>query len=269
MAFEIVPIPSETNRLPIPCVIVSPANTSSSRGYIHLYHGITRLPFAAESLAAIYEDRAGLQHLADFHERTIVAPLLCASFGIDSFVDPAAVKYADFLARELPREVEALHGRPAARTDRLLVGFSKGGYAAIAALCRAPETFAVAVSRGGALDPAHTVVDLHWDNAFKSEAVFGPYWENQARYHRHSALALINRLANRDDVAIGVEVGLDDFLLKTHRRFHDRLIETRVPHSYTEMTGGHTIDTTDLTSLLATAQRLALGIEARARAKPR
>lgn len=257
MAFHLTSIHSETNGRPIPCVIVTPRDGAKpAAGYVYLFHGITRLPFATESLASIYDDPAGLQRLADFHERVIVAPFLGRSFGIDPYVDPAAVKYVAFLTRELPAQIEAVHGA-AHRGQRVLAGFSMGGYAAVSTLCRAPETFSVAVARAGVADLAHGVHDLHWDGAGPSEETLGPYWENQQRFHAESCFTLVNRLAKHRDVAIGLEVGLDDFLLPTNRRFRARLETAGVLHSYAELPGAHTIGTHDIAGMLATAHRLA------------
>src|SRR4028118_658622 len=76
--------------------------------------------------------------------------------------------------------------------------------------------------------------DLHWDDAAVPESVLGSYWKNQQTYHLNGNFNLLNKLADRKDVAIVIEVGRDDFLYKTNRRFRDRVDEMGIPYVYAE-----------------------------------
>jgi S-formylglutathione hydrolase FrmB len=253
---RVVMIPSAANTKSFATLLVAPTNADDAalRGLdiIFLLHGRNDFEVSEKGLQDMYGN-GHLQEIADMFRVILVAPMVGNTFYLDSPIDPE-VRAGTFVQKELPVEIDRILGRSSTREQRILCGFSMGGYGAVATLCQAPETYSVALSRAGAGDLATGVLDLGWDDAAFPLEVLGSYWDNPKLYRDHSCLTLLPRLKGREDVAFVVEVGVEDFLLTTNRKLRESLRKNGLRHTYTEVPGGHRYGADVLVSLLASLQ---------------
>jgi enterochelin esterase-like enzyme len=140
------------------------------------------------------------------------------------------------------------------RESRFLAGFSMGGYGAVSLLCRYPEIFSVALNRAGVMNLATGIEDLDWDDTGTLSSILGTYWKNREGYHLNGCFNLVNKLKDRKDVAIVVEVGREDFLYTTNNKFRSKLEQINIPYIYAEYPGGHVWSSNCFMSMLTHLQ---------------
>lgn len=253
---RVVMVPSAANKKSFATLLVAPTNADEaallSLDMVFLLHGKNDFEVSEKGLQEMYGN-GHLQEIADMFRVILVAPIVGNTFYLDSPINPE-VRAGTFVQKELPVEIDRILGRSSTREQRILCGFSMGGYGAVATLCQAPETYSVALSRAGAGDLATGVLDLGWDDAAFPLEVLGSYWDNPKLYRDHSCLTLLPRLKGREDVAFVVEVGVEDFLLTTNRKLRESLRENGLRHTYSEVPGGHRYGADVLVSLLASLQ---------------
>ncbi len=229
-------------------------NNQKEYPVVYLLHGVNSQPLTEEGLRKMYHRGTRVLESADIYQVIIVAPIVGCSYYLDAPKKPAN-KYATFVGEELPAYMDKQYRTIKNRNKRILCGFSMGGYGAVSLLCRYPETFCLALSRGGVMNLATGVEDLDWDHASDHlQKLIGNYWNNREQYHLNSCFNLVNHIRNRNDIALVIEVGRDDFLYKTNYKFQERLTELNIPHIYNEHPGGHYFDSNCLMSLLSNMQ---------------
>ena len=234
-------VDSAANKRSFPVMVFTPqSGNNEDWPVVYHLHGSNSQPIEEAGLRAMYHPDSGMQEAADFFQVLIVCPLMGNFSYLDAPKD-AGVRHATFVGEELVAWVDAsLSSRPD-RVHRYLAGFSMGGGGSVRLICTYPDTFSVALSRGGALDPAAGVVDLDWDDVNEGAyKLLGNYWgEDRVHYHQASCMNTVNHIRDRDDVGIVLEVGTDDFLYKCNRRVHERLHELGFQHIYAEYPEGH------------------------------
>ncbi len=249
-------VPSAAMNKDMPVLVFAPKsydNNTDTWPVLYLLHGVNQQPSTEEGLRILYGEELNLLEYAEFFQVLIVIPHVGNTYYLDS-PEHSDIRMATFCGEELPIYIDTHYRTQTDRSQRFIGGFSMGGYGAVSLLCKYPETFSVALSRGGALDPAYQLHDKHWDEVGCISETLGNYWDHQERYHQASCETLLNHIANRDDVAIVQEVGREDFLYKTNARIHKTIIELNIPHIYTEVPGGHTWNANSLLSLLSGLQ---------------
>lgn len=218
---------------------------------IYFLHGVNNETISENGLTNLYSPELGLSQFADIYQTIIVAPIVGNSFYLDA-PQKSESNFATYVGEELPAFVDKNYRTIASREGRFLAGFSMGGYGAVSLLCRYPDNFSIAASRGGALDLAYAINDLDWDSVGENQIkLLGDYWSNQENYYLNSCFNLINHIRDRKDFGIIIEVGRDDFLYKTNYRFEERLKELNISHIYAEYPGGHYLDKTIINSLFS------------------
>ncbi len=244
-------IKSSSMNKEFPCLVFLPDNYDGNKKFkvVYLLHGVNNQPITEDGVRTLYNSELDLYELVNFFQVILVAPIVEVSYYIDSKLTKNA-KFATFTGEELPIYIDKNYKTLQNRESRILCGFSMGGYGAVSLLCKYPETFSKALSRGGALDPAYAIKDLDWEDTGVVENILGPYWDNMKEYHLNSCLNLINSLAGRDDVGIVLEIGRDDFLWKTNQKFKKKLNELNIPYIYAEYPGGHQFSKESLFTML-------------------
>lgn len=222
---------------------------------VYLLHGANDRALDEDGLRSMYHPGMQMQEAADFYRVLIVCPLMGNFYYVDAPKDPR-IRHATFVGEELVAWVDTQLPSMAKRDARFLAGFSMGGGGALRLICAYPDTFSVALSHGGALDPKFGVEDLDWDDVREGDAeIFGNYWgEDRRNYHRASCLNTINHIRNRDDIGLVIAIGRDDFLYKINRRMHKRLDEYGFKHIYAEYPEGHQWGAQHMFSLFAHLQ---------------
>jgi len=226
----------------LPILVFLPASyQSDEKPYrvCYLLHGAggKESPLSEEMLRKVYGPESKLQEIADVFRIIIVTPIVGNSLYVDSTLKENS-KFATYTGKELPEFVDANYRTLQSREGRILAGFSMGGYGAVSLMCRYPDTFSVALSRGGLFDLAFGIRDFDWDDGSAVE-IFGSYWQNMELYHSNGCYNLINHIRHRKDCAIVLEVGMDDFLYNDNQHFHEKLMNIKMPHIYAEYPTGH------------------------------
>ena len=248
---------SDAMNVDLPVLVFTPFDyeeTDTVFPVVYLLHGTNDQPMTEEGLRKLYGPGLKILEQADYYRVIIVTPIVGNSWYLDAPLKPEN-RYATYVGKELPAWMDKHYRTQADRDGRILAGFSMGGYGAVSLLCRYPDTFSVAMSRGGALSLAAGVEELDWDDVgFGLQALVGDYWQDRKNYHQNNCMNLINHIRERDDVSLVIEVGMEDFLYKINRKFHDRLVEYGMKHIYAEYPGGHYWGADCLGSLLAQLQ---------------
>jgi putative tributyrin esterase len=249
-------VKSKALKKDMPVLVFLPASyASSKKNYpvVYMLHGVNGMPLTEEGLRKMNNSGTKILEAADFFQVIIVTPIVGNTFYMNSPKDTTQ-KIASYVGEDLPNFIDSEFRTIKNREGRFLAGFSMGGHGAVSLLCRYPETFSVALSRGGLMDLAAGVVDLQWDDAAWPVDILGSYFTNQQRYHLNSCINLSNKIAGRKDVAIVLEVGREDMLYKCNKRFEKKLSESDIPYIYAEYPGGHVWSSACLMSMLGHLQ---------------
>ncbi len=225
---------------------------------VYLLHGSggqkLNAPLLEKDLRKANNSGVRIQEVADFYSVIIVTPIVGNTYYLDAPQKPE-IRFATYVGEELPTFMDLKYNTISGREGRFLAGFSMGGYGAVSLLCRYPDNFSVALSRSGVMNLATGIEDLDWDDPVENlNIMLGDYWTSKKNWHQNSCFNLINHIRDRDDIAIVIEVGVDDFLYKTNNQFKERLDELGVPNIYSEYQGGHFWNANALNSLLAQLQ---------------
>lgn len=251
-------VTSESMKKKFPVLVFLPESyEKSDKEYpvVYFLHGVNKQPLTEEGLRKLYNPGLRLLEAAEFFKVIIATPIVGNSFYLDAPLKPEN-KFATYVGEEVPAHIDKNYRTQADRNGRILCGFSMGGYGAVSLLCRYPDHFSVACSRGGALSLASGVETLYWDDVgYGLKSLLGDYWDaSRKNYHQNSCLNMINHIRDRDDVAIVLEVGTEDFLYKINQKFREKLLDMDFPHIYAQYPGGHYLDANCLRSLLSHLQ---------------
>jgi enterochelin esterase-like enzyme len=122
---------------------------------------------------------------------------------------------------------------------RSLHGYSMGGFGALKLAFKYPDRFGSVVAYGATLSEA-TEFKKHLDKVYAR--MFG---NDPKRFTENDPLVLAERNAEkiRGHVAISLVVGSKDDFLERNRALHEKLQQSKIPHSYEEVRGaGHKKD---------------------------
>lgn len=219
---------------------------------VYMLHGSNGAPFTEDGIREMYNPKTGFKEAANHYKVIIVCPLVGNKSYLNSPVNKED-KYASLIAYELVKFTESKFKVIKNRENRILAGFSMGGYGAVSLLCRYPDIFSVALSRGGALDSKTMIDENHWDDGLNKSAL-GSYWDFPQNHHLNSCLNLLNRVKERKDVSFVIEVGREDFLYKPNKKIEAKLKELNLPYIYAEYPAGHIWNKFTLNSLLTHLQ---------------
>ena len=232
--------------------------TTEASPVVYLLHGSGGQPLddplLEKDLRKANNSGVRIQEAANFYSVIIVAPLVGNTYYLDAPQKPE-IRFATYVGEELPAYIDSKYNTITSREGRFLAGFSMGGYGAVSLLCRYPDNFSVALSRSGVMNLATGIEDLDWDDPTENiNIMLGDYWTSKKNWHQNSCFSLINHIRDRDDIAVVIEVGVDDFLYKTNKQFKERMDELGIPNIYSEYQGGHYWNANALNSLLAQLQ---------------
>jgi S-formylglutathione hydrolase FrmB len=179
---------------------------------------------------------ADAPHLIDMVDEKQVI-LVCPDGGFDSWwldspVD-SKVKYATFLAKELPDFMDSHYNTIQNPRGRAICGLSMGGHGALLNGLRNPDVF-------GAIGSMCGGVDLRpWrQNNWDLKGVLGEpsrFWEN---WEQNSIVKMVETMPATQQKII-IDCGIDDFFVEMNRNLHKTLLLQNIPHEYTERPGEH------------------------------
>ena len=230
---DTVEIYSPAMRKNIKCLIITPDNYSvTGKPYpvLYLLHGWSG------NFAGWVSGAPQLKQHADTYQMLIVCPDGgYDSWYFDSPVD-SSVRYETHIVREVIPYVDYYYHTRREPSGRAISGLSMGGHGAMYLAIRHPETFGAAGSMAGGLD-----IRLWKTNNWDLQGVLGDpdlYWQN---WENNSVVNLVPQLKDRE-IKIIIDCGVGDFFLPANREMHNRLLEAKIPHEYTERPGEHNGD---------------------------
>ena len=214
----------------ISCLIITPSDYSVLGGpypTLYLLHGWSG------NYTGWRNEAPQLPALADRYQMLIVCPDGgYDSWYLDSPVD-STVRYDTHLSKEVVAYVDHYYHTRRERAGRAIAGLSMGGHGALSLAIRHPEVFGAAGSICGGMD-LRPFKKNNWNlqGVLGSPDTHGQNWED------YSVVNLVPRLKSAD-LKIIIDCGLGDFFLDVNRVLHQRLLEARIPHEYTERPGEH------------------------------
>ena len=214
----------------IKCVVIQPDNrTGAHWPVIYLLHGHSGNYAQWPSLAP------QLKHDAD----SLGILFVCPDGGYDSWyfdspVDPT-VRYETFVSKELIAYIDSHYPTLPNRAHRAITGLSMGGHGALYLAMHHKDLFGAAGATSGGVD------FRPFPNNWGIKKDLGEEASNQNVWDTHTVITAADNLQN-GDLKIIFDCGVDDFFLTVNRALHQKLLEKKIAHDYTERPGGHSGD---------------------------
>ncbi|WP_026994483.1 alpha/beta hydrolase [Flectobacillus major] len=158
---------------------------------------------------------------------------VCVDGGYDSwyFDSPIEPKYQyeTYVSKELVPQIDQKYRTKADIGHRAITGLSMGGHGAMFLATRHPDIFGAVASMSGGVDI------VPFPNNWNIKGRLGKLEENREVWEKH---AVINQTFPKG-LTILLDCGVDDFFLGVNRALHQKLVDLKYPHEYTERPGGH------------------------------
>jgi S-formylglutathione hydrolase FrmB len=210
------------------CVIITPDAYKSKASFpvVYLLHGhggsysnwIKRVP-----KLAVYADK---------YQTIIVCPDgTASSWYFDSPVD-STMKFETYIAKEVPAYIDAHYNTIKDRKARAITGLSMGGHGGLFLGFRHADFFGACGSMSGAL-----IID-YITKGYDVEKRLGDTTMNR---HYYRELSVMNEMEHypKDSIAIIMDCGTEDFIIQMSRMAHQKMLQLKIPHDYTERPGKH------------------------------
>jgi S-formylglutathione hydrolase FrmB len=227
---DTVTIQSNTLKKETKVLVISPTNSANKKEsypVVYLLHGY------GGDYKQWNDVAPQLQYQADLHKIIFVCPDGGkGSWYFDSPID-STIRYESYITKELVPYIDLHFSTQAKASSRAITGLSMGGHGAMYLAIRHGDLFGAAGSSSGGLD--FTPFPKKWDIS----KALGDYLLNKERWQQNTVLYQVNTLKN-DQLAIIIDCGVDDFFIDVNRSLHQRLLELKINHEYTERPGGHT-----------------------------
>lgn len=208
-------------------------NAAGGNAYktLYLLHGLS-------DDHSIWMRRTSIERYAAQRGIAVVMPAVGRSWYTDTAY---GANYFTFVTQELPAVCRNFfRGMSEKREDNLVAGLSMGGYGAVKAALRCPETFGGCASLSGGLDViSRRITDLvtnaEWRGVFGDRTPEELLESDCDLFH----LAKKNAAEGIAFPKLFLWCGTDDFLLEDNRKFHAHLQALKIPHQYVESEGNH------------------------------
>lgn len=184
-----------------------------------------------------------VNRLADEYDLIIVTPSVGpSSYYFDSpMMD--SVRYETYIITELIPHIDQNYSTLAKRESRAITGLSMGGHGAIMLSAKHPELFIAAGSMSGVMNIDTRMWNVPEEfsklRSTQQKAMLGEDLQYDAPFSGYTAVGLVDQM-KQNGIALIIDVGVDDFLIKTNRQMHEMLLANGTPHTYTERPGAHT-----------------------------
>ncbi len=213
----------------VKCVVITPGTYKKSGSplpVVYLLHGYSG------NYSDWVKKVPDLQNLADQNQLMIVCPdAAFSSWYFDSPVD-LTMRYETNVAVEIPRYIDSVYNTIRDRRGRAITGLSMGGHGGLFLGFRHADYFGACGSMSGALDVSRIT------RGYDVEKRLGDTLANRQTYLDWSVVNVIEKYP-KDSLAIIVDCGTEDFLIQANRRTHEKMLQLKIPHDYTERPGRH------------------------------
>lgn len=154
-----------------------------------------------------------------------------------------SVQYETYIISELIPHIDNTYRTLAQKKSRAITGLSMGGHGAMILSAKHPELFIAATSMSGVMNIDTRIWDVPEDfrsvRQTQQKAMLGEDLSYNSPFSTYTAVGLVDKM-KVNGIALLMDCGVDDFLLKTNRQMHQLLLENGTPHEYTERPGAHT-----------------------------
>ncbi len=214
----------------IKCVVIKPdsyKNKNTRFPVVFLLHGygggyancITRVP--------------QLKAHVDTYQLIIVCPDGgFSSWYFDSPVD-SSFRFETHVAVEVVNYIDKNYRTIADKDHRAIMGNSMGGHGALFLALRHENVFGAAASISGGVDLE--VLKKKYDISKR----IGDTIVHAKEWHDYSVINLIEKYPGTK-LRISIDCGNMDMFIDLNRRLHQKMLDLKIPHDYTERPGEHT-----------------------------
>ncbi|MEI9958215.1 MAG: alpha/beta hydrolase family protein [Ferruginibacter sp.] len=154
-----------------------------------------------------------------------------SSWYFDSPVDSTS-KYETYEAVEVVNFIDKNYRTIADKNHRAITGLSMGGHGALFLAFRHPDIFGAAGSMSGGVDLSES------RNRFDVMKRIGDTTANAKNWHDYSVVNLVENYTNTS-LKIIIDCGVKDIFINGNRLLHQKLLDLKIPHEYTERPGEH------------------------------
>lgn len=210
------------------CVVIQPQSYAQTAAFpvLYLLHG------AGGKYATWIIRVPELQAYADQYQLLIVCPDGSPdSWYFDSKVNPA-VRYETYISKEVPAYIDAHYKTKKNRYGRAITGLSMGGHGGLFLGFRHADVFGACGSMSGGVDIRPFAPKWNIQNLTGNPYSAGFDWKD------YTVAAAVERYP-KDSIAIIFDCGVDDFFYETNKALHQKMLDLKIPHDYTERPGGH------------------------------
>jgi S-formylglutathione hydrolase FrmB len=173
-----------------------------------------------------------LKAYADTYQTLIVCPDgAYSSWYFDSPLD-TAYRYETHVATEVVNFIDKNYRSIADKNHRAITGLSMGGHGALFLALRHPGIFGAAGSMSGGVDLKES------KNRFDISKRIGDTILQEKNWHDMTVINLIENYA-KTDVKIIFDCGTADIFIDGNRRLHQKMLQLKIAHEYTERPGEH------------------------------
>jgi len=173
-----------------------------------------------------------LKDYADSYDILIVCPDGGkSSWYLDSPLDPT-MKYETYISTEVPEYIDKHYRTIKNRKARAITGLSMGGHGALFIAFRHPQIFGACGSISGLTDLRSA------GNKYELSKRIGDTIQNADNWKKYSVINLVEKYP-RDSLAIIIDCGTGDQFYLINRQLHEKMLQLKIPHDYTERPGKH------------------------------
>ena len=143
-----------------------------------------------------------------------------------------SMKYETNVALEIPSYIDAHYRTIASRKARAITGLSMGGHGALYLAVKHKDIFGAAGSMSGGVD--YRPFPENWG----IKKYLGDYVSHKENWDNNVVINLVDSLQN-GQLKIIFDCGVNDFFIEVNRNLHQKLLDKKVEHDYTERPGEH------------------------------
>ncbi|WP_018612888.1 alpha/beta hydrolase [Segetibacter koreensis] len=233
-AIDTVSIYSSSMFKNVKCVVITPSDYKKSNHrypVVYLLHG-----YSGNYSDWVIKDPE-MQKLSDENKMMIVCPDgSFSSWYFDSPVD-LTMHYETNIGVEIPAYIDSVYHTVKDRKARAITGLSMGGHGGLFIGFKHSETFGACGSMSGVLD----ISNFQQIRGLDVEKRLGDTITNKQYYYDWSVINIIEKYP-KDSLAILFDCGIADTYINMNRRTHEKMLQLKIPHTYTERPGKHDWD---------------------------
>lgn len=172
-----------------------------------------------------------LPEMADDAGIIVVCPDGENSWYWDSERNPES-RFETFVSGELVSYVDGKYPTVKDRSGRVIAGLSMGGHGALWLAMRHSDVYCAAGSTSGGVD--FRPFPENWN--IKDQ--LGIMDENKDLWSRHTVMENVDKLS-KANLKLIIDCGTEDFFYGVNKKFHEKLLEYKVPHDFILRPGKH------------------------------